>query len=282
MIQILLIGGAIFAFVKLIGFWGKRQSWIEAYQQVGRRYLGKKSVQAGVSCPTPLSSPTLSFGYRNSHCTVSTRRSKAFLGSRRVTHAGILLPWNCGDWEVTTGEFSSWRSFRNRRKSRLTFEQPEFQANFRVAAQKPQVAKEHLNDQVRWQIEQIRRFSDSKNVCIQVNNNLLTVAVPDEIRTQRRLDDFVRLSLKLYDLLALTKAAGVSFVQQDAVALLEDVQCPICSESIEQQMVVCIRCQTPHCRDCWEYNGQCATFACQETRFLDAATKCTQSAPVKG
>lgn len=280
MIQLLVLIGLLLGFARLVQSVGKRNAWIQAYQEVGRRYLGEKSVKAGVSCPTILSRPSLKFRYRDTHCTVSTRRFKSFSGYRRVTQASVPLTWQCDDWEVTTGAFNNWRLYGAREKRRLTFEQPDFQANFKVSAKKTVAAKRQLNDQVRWQIEQIRRFSASQNACVQVRQKTLVVVVPDQIRSKQRLGDFVRLSLKLYDLLSLTNATGLSFVEDDSVALIGDIQCPICSESIEQQMVVCIGCQTPHCRDCWEYNGQCATYACQETRYLDAGTIGMQSEPV--
>ena len=278
MLQLLVLIAIVLGFAKLFQLMGKRNAWVEAYQAVGRRYLGKKSVKAGVSCPTIFSTPSLSFGYRNTHCTVTTRRFRAFPDHRHVTQASILLSWKCDDWEVTTGEFNHWRLSGARGKSRVTFDELEFQSNFKVAAKDSMAVKRQLDDQVRWQIEQIRRFSQSKNVCVQVKHRSLIVSVPDDIRDKQRLDDFVRLSLKLYDLLALTNSTGLAFVEDDEVALIEDVQCPICSENIQQQMVACIRCQTPHCRDCWEYNGQCATYACQETRFLDAGTKGVEEA----
>jgi hypothetical protein len=272
MIQLLILIAVVIGFAKFFLYLGSRNSWIAAYQEVGRRYLGKKSVKAGVSCPTIISPPTLSFGYRKTHCTVATRRFRSFPEHRRVTQASILLPWKGDDWEVTTGEFNHWRLYGVRGRNRLTFEQLDFQANFKAAAKNKIAAKRQLDGQVRWQIEQLRRFSESNHVCVQVRHKVLTVSVPDDLRTSQRLDDFVRLSLKLYDLLLLTTSTGVSFIKDDSVVLVEEVQCPICSENVEQQMVVCIRCQTPHCRDCWEYNGQCATYACQETRFLDAST----------
>ena len=68
----------------------------------------------------------------------------------------------------------------------------------------------------------------------------------------------------------LGKVSGIEFVREDEAAVVNDVKCPICSEEITHDMVVCTRCKTPHCHDCWQYNGQCATFACSETRYVRA------------
>ncbi len=33
--------------------------------------------------------------------------------------------------------------------------------------------------------------------------------------------------------------------------------------------IVCATCATPHHRDCFRYNGACATYACQGRRFVE-------------
>lgn len=43
---------------------------------------------------------------------------------------------------------------------------------------------------------------------------------------------------------------------------LEEQICPVCSSPVEDP-VICERCRTPHCRDCWSFNGDtCGVFAC--------------------
>jgi len=39
--------------------------------------------------------------------------------------------------------------------------------------------------------------------------------------------------------------------------------CPVCGEVIFFNRIECARCDTPHHLDCWEYAGQCATYACE-------------------
>ena len=96
----------------------------------------------------------------------------------------------------------------------------------------------------------------------------MTVSKPSFIKNFEQLDDFVRLSLSIYDQLMLTECEGIEFMAKDDVTIIDDVTCPICSEAIEYMTVICLRCKTPHCLDCWEYNGQCATFACNEKRYI--------------
>jgi hypothetical protein len=46
-------------------------------------------------------------------------------------------------------------------------------------------------------------------------------------------------------------------------------ECQICGVSLGQGTIVrCGRCATPHHEDCWEYTGECSTFACKERRAV--------------
>jgi hypothetical protein len=44
------------------------------------------------------------------------------------------------------------------------------------------------------------------------------------------------------------------------------------SDIAEDVRVNCRRCGTPHHKDCWEFNGQCSTYACGEKRFSSKKT----------
>lgn len=47
--------------------------------------------------------------------------------------------------------------------------------------------------------------------------------------------------------------------------------CQICGTGMEERVVWCARCRTPHHRECWDYTGMCSTFGCREIRFEGAA-----------
>ena len=38
--------------------------------------------------------------------------------------------------------------------------------------------------------------------------------------------------------------------------------CQVCGEAIEDDVIYCTKCATPHHRDCWDWVGHCSTFAC--------------------
>jgi hypothetical protein len=56
--------------------------------------------------------------------------------------------------------------------------------------------------------------------------------------------------------------SGDILVVSPSVVAASDAQCPICFSSAVQP-IVCERCGTPHCRDCWSYNEMvCGVFGC--------------------
>ncbi len=83
----------------------------------------------------------------------------------------------------------------------------------------------------------------------------------------RDVEKFMRCCLHVYDLMVLGAVEGLTYLEDD-LTVIEDVVCPICSGAIEGDYVACSSCQSPHCKDCWQYNGRCATFACMETDFV--------------
>ena len=58
--------------------------------------------------------------------------------------------------------------------------------------------------------------------------------------------------------------------------------CPVCGESFaDQEYVLCKDCLTPHHKHCFQWNGQCAQYACgsKNTYIITVATKLTSLVP---
>ena len=81
------------------------------------------------------------------------------------------------------------------------------------------------------------------------------------------VEKFLRCCLHIYDQMVLGAVDGLTYLEND-LTVIEEVVCPICTGTIEEDLVLCSSCQSPHCRECWQYNGRCATFACLETDFV--------------
>src|SRR5688572_1813672 len=46
--------------------------------------------------------------------------------------------------------------------------------------------------------------------------------------------------------------------------------CRVCGAPLVHDVVQCSKCETPHHRDCWEYNRGCAIYGCEATKYAGA------------
>ena len=78
------------------------------------------------------------------------------------------------------------------------------------------------------------------------------------------------------DAAGLDPDAGITFVE-GGVKIAEpdegESQCQVCGESLAADLVYCSACKTPIHRECWEYFGGCATYACGNKKFLVRSKK---------
>lgn len=57
------------------------------------------------------------------------------------------------------------------------------------------------------------------------------------------------------------------------VLLPPTAHCLVCGDALAgRPLVCCRRCDTPHHRDCWRYNGSCAVYGCIEVQALVEAS----------
>jgi hypothetical protein len=84
---------------------------------------------------------------------------------------------------------------------------------------------------------------------------------------RKELDRWLVVAFQLLD--ALPGSDGKGRVTLGVVRMKIDAEakCRVCGASLAEGGVVsCVKCSTPHHKDCWEFNGRCSTFACGETR----------------
>ena len=150
---------------------------------------------------------------------------------------------------------------------RMETEDEEFDREFFVYTNQPSLAKRLLTDAVRWKMIEIKNLQQAE-IQFELDKGKLNTSSNQWFQSGAELLDFVQGGLELFDQLMLHNADGVEFLKENQAAVMEDFRCPICSDDVMHDMVVCKRCKTPHCAECWEYNGKCATFACMEERCV--------------
>jgi hypothetical protein len=88
-------------------------------------------------------------------------------------------------------------------------------------------------------------------------------------RVLRRLGDLERvIEAALVLAAAIAEAARRPGYSSISVGAGTSGRCLICVSTLESDIVLCIRCRTPHHKGCWDYTGECATFACGGRRWI--------------
>lgn len=141
-----------------------------------------------------------------------------------------------------------------------------------------------LTPAVRFLIEKLAAGSNGV-VRLRMDERNLTVTAPAIFSRPTDLYDRVNWIFELYGHMMLAECQGIDFVNEESASLLVDVLCPVCGVSIESEMVICARCKTPHHHECWNYIGNCSTFACGEKIYTipamaDAPPPPPQSPPL--
>lgn len=257
---------AVFAIGVVVVTLSRLNHWNRTYDRLGKRYAGKKGNKGGAISGFLVTKPSLKFNYGRTFCSLRNRKAFGF-STGRATEISMIWPNRKLKLEISTAPQKN-RSWGPGAMKEVVVDDSAFQSDYYVSASEPRQAERLLTANVRWQVEQLRRLMGNAELNISIKAGHLVVGKPGYIKDYVLLEDFVRLSLELFDRLMLVDAEGIEFVNTDQASVVDDVKCPICSEEIMHNMVVCGRCKTPHCRDCWQYNGQCATFACCETRCL--------------
>lgn len=152
--------------------------------------------------------------------------------------------------------------------SEIEFDWDDFRLRWNVWADEGEEARLLLSAGVRVQLERISRSPEAAETLVLIYPGWLVVRKVWESSRAHDLEQFVEMTLGLYDQLQLTKTEGIEFVHSDSPQIIENANCRICGEEMQHEIVVCRRCQTPHHRDCWEYAGGCATYGCRETVYL--------------
>lgn len=124
-----------------------------------------------------------------------------------------------------------------------------------------------LNAKVQSTIRQLQQLSGNNHIYVGFNGGKLLVKKLGMISNFATLHRLALLATQLYDEAHSLEGSGIEFVEGPAAAPAEEVMCQICGDGIESNRVRCVRCETPHHADCWNYYGGCSTYGCGEKRY---------------
>jgi hypothetical protein len=248
----------IIAVAMAIAWWNRAQSRdvMQAFASVARWYHGRLHKQGWMSVPLvriPYNRQTLI------DVTIGVSDN-----NRKCTQATIDWPEFQSHVRVVSHQFGVQMLSRN---SGLRMGDADWDRNFTVAADDHEIARTLLSGGVRSAITMLSRIRRNGGVDIRFGDGELVVQKLMVLDQASELSAFVRHALEVFDQALLARSTGIEFIDHLQAQIVEDAKCPVCGDLIEDDLVFCSRCKTPHHGECWKYNGKCATYACGETQF---------------
>jgi predicted RNA-binding Zn-ribbon protein involved in translation (DUF1610 family) len=121
-----------------------------------------------------------------------------------------------------------------------------------------------LTERVWDNLETIARMGRPSGGSVETTPEEAVLRKPVGLKDDDALQLFVRLSMPV--LTRAIKLCTVTGVEILEAASTGEGDCPVCGHALGEDAVRCAKCRTPHHKDCWEYLGACATYACGEAR----------------
>lgn len=204
--------------------------------------------------------PTVRIPYN--HATIEVSIAPGLRG-RHCTQATI----DCDEFVTPVHVHSA----TGRRASRgpLRAVDPDWDRQFLVEVADDDEAVKLLTGGVRSAVTMLSRIRKSGGVDIRFGNGQLVVQKQQVLDQPAELTAFVRHVMEIFDQALLARSTGIEFVEHLQAQVIDDAKCPICGDQIEDDLVFCSRCKTPHHRECWHYIGKCATYACGEPNYAE-------------
>lgn len=239
---------------------GKR---FRAYRMLAARYHGRYE-NRGLSDP-----PTVSFGYNGSNVRVGL--APLVPGQALGPRTRVVARFRTGlPFRLELAPAARPAPPQPPKGTRLVRAgEPEFDRTFVVQANDAEMARAFLSPDVRQSVSNLQRLAPPSGMLLSINPERMLVQVDRNLAQQpETLLHAVREALAVHDGLQSGVASrvnqGIQIVTAGA-ARADDLGppiCKVCGEVIDAPAVVCVVCQTPHHRDCWEFVGSCSIYGC--------------------
>lgn len=148
---------------------------------------------------------------------------------------------------------------------------PAFDARWIVRADDAAFAREFLDERTRKTLDALGELQDGGPALVSLTPSRLLVRKAGVLEPAAALESFVDLAGLVHDRVFFfwQRMSGIEILEDPVPAPGADPVCRVCGAAIAREArVACRRCKTPHHRDCWEFNGQCSTYACGERRCV--------------
>lgn len=227
---------------------------LSAFEQLAERYKGNLDPLGTINLPV------VTFGHLNQQIIVqASRRGKNPDTSLRVwwpdPHFRCLI--SCGGFD------DIWIGLGAKG---LQAGSETLRRHFRIRGRDVAAIQRFLTPGFESSLQHLRLLGGIGEVVVSIRGGVFEVRVGQWFRDAQLLYNFVELALDLYSLGTSGLPDGIELLEEKAPTS-RDTICQICGDSLPADAIRCRKCQTPHHRDCWEYNRGCSTYGCGEKRF---------------
>jgi len=262
MVTVFVVAGIIIAVTSTAQ--ARTSSLNEAYQQLARRYGGRCTLGNWFSRPSTRF-------VRNGVQVLVDIYSTG--GKNPTYYTQVHMSWADATFRCEVFPEGIWaRMGRFLGMEDIQIGSPSFDPRYIIRGSDPAAIRTFLSQTVQWQIERLRKFLNNDDIYVLVGRGTLFVKKRSMIRDAGRLIQLVEMCLALHEQAAMTQTVGIEFTDDATAQPITEALCQICGEEIDQDMVFCRRCKTPHHQDCWQYYGCCSTYGCQERKYITPRT----------
>ncbi len=247
----------IFGLIVVLTWQTRLERWMIVYQKLASRYGGEVDLYQ--------LRPRLQFHYHGMK-SLLTNQDLADTPLEKTTTMQVTLSDGKLPRLVAFGAGQTMRVRGSKGMRSFKVGISKIDQRFKFLTSNPRRAAKLLNSAWLERLDELQSRFPKHAVVIEMSPCSMTIMRSGLIRDEKDLDDFVRLSLKLVEATRYSAVEGVEFYSNLVFSLRDSVRCPICTETPRGKIVLCASCNTPHCLDCWQYNGRCGIFACGETR----------------
>ena len=99
---------------------------------------------------------------------------------------------------------------------------------------------------------------------VEVTGEALAVRISANLQEVEDLVTLAEHAGALAEAILETPSGGVEWL--DASGVWRRGVCLVCGGALASDVVKCVSCRTPHHAECWRWIGECATYACRETK----------------
>jgi hypothetical protein len=254
---------AIVAVLILAGYKKANEELRQLYERLAGQFGGR------VTPGDAMIRPKLIFDHHGWRVVVDTFVSHH--GKHRREYTQIVIPWPDQHLRMTAHPEQPFEAIGKLLGLQdIEIGSPYFDSQYRIAGNNELEIRRILSPAVQEMLDGLRGLPVSLDVHLSIMQGELRIKKLGRIRDYYTLSRFVSIALAIHEQALGAQSAGVEFIEPIEATLSPPSKaaiCQVCGEEIAAEPVFCKSCQTPHHRDCWQYNGACSTYGCRQTRF---------------